>query len=344
MKRRNYLFEEIIDYQNIRLAFIKAIRGKRSSSEVLLFCRNIDANLDVIRKRLLQELVQWGDYHSFTITDPKERVISAAPIADRIIHHAIMNVLEPVFERQMIYHSYACRKNKGTHAAVKYAFSRGKASPWFLKLDIRKYFDSIDHAVLKAHIRRLIKDKKVLSLLDSVIDSYEKTPGTGVPIGNLTSQFFANLYLSRIDHYILEQLKPSAYVRYMDDFVLWSGDKKELQAMLDKIRLFTTEHLNVQLKQPILAKTDQGLPFLGFLLKPGGIYLLRKSKQRMIKRIREIKRDLASRSISEGMAVARVVSVYAAVLLARTRPFRVKLWYGNGFGHEPGDTGWQLEQ
>jgi retron-type reverse transcriptase len=201
MKRQNYLFEAIADYQNIRLAFLKAIRGKRSTAAVLLFCGNIDANLEEIRKRLLSDTVLWGSYNSFTITDPKERVISAAPIEDRVMHHAIMNILEPVFERQMIFHTYACRKDKGTHAALRYAFSQCKSHEWFLKLDIRKYFDSINHTILKEHLDRLIKDYRVRRLFYGIIDSYCKTPGTGLPIGNLTSQFFANLYLSRLDHF-----------------------------------------------------------------------------------------------------------------------------------------------
>jgi hypothetical protein len=117
MKRRNYLYDEIADYQNIRLAFIKAIRGKRASSGVIVFCRNIDRNLENIRNRFLADTVTWGRYFQFTITDPKERVISAAPIEDRIMHHAIMNILEPIFERQLIFHSYACRKDKGVHRA-----------------------------------------------------------------------------------------------------------------------------------------------------------------------------------------------------------------------------------
>jgi retron-type reverse transcriptase len=184
---RNCLFEDIAGYHNIRLAFLKAIRGKRSSSEVTLFCQNVDRNLRAIQNRLMAGDIQWGRYRSFTITDPKKRIISAAPIEDRIIHHAIMNILEPLFERQMIYHTYACRKNWGTHAAIQYAFSKSKGFPWFLKLDVRKYFDSVDHAVLKRIISRLIKDKKTRCLLSGIIDSYETAPGRGLPIGNLTS-------------------------------------------------------------------------------------------------------------------------------------------------------------
>jgi retron-type reverse transcriptase len=341
---QNCLFENIVSYHNIRLAFLKAIRGKRSASNVTLFCQNIDCNLRTIQNRLSAGNIQWGPYRCFTITDPKKRVISAAPIEDRIVHHAVMNILEPLFERQMIYHTYACRKNRGTHAAVRYAFSKSKGFPWFLKLDIRKYFDSIDHAVLKRLITRIIRDKETRRILFSIIDSYKTVPGRGLPIGNLTSQFFANLYLSPLDHYILEELKPCAYIRYMDDFVLWGLGKESLGQALSRIREYTADRLNVQIKEPVFGKTEQGLPFLGFLIKKKGIFLLRKSKRRMIQRIGEIKKELAHRDITEEAASLRLISVYAAVHLARTRRFRVKLWYGNGLAnkfcrHEPGEPG-----
>jgi hypothetical protein len=132
----------------------------------------------------------------------------------------------------------------------------------------------------------------MLSMLYGIIDSYQTAPGTGLPIGNLTSQYFANLYLSKIDHYILEQVKPQGYCRYMDDFVLWGADKSTLKAMLEKTSDFTAAELRLVLKQPVLGKTEQGLPFLGFTIKPSGIYLMKKSKRRMMKRIEEIKRDL----------------------------------------------------
>ncbi|HHU35982.1 MAG TPA: hypothetical protein GXZ47_02000 [Treponema sp.] len=332
MKRQNHLFELIIEYQNIRLAFIKAIRGKRNSTSVLLFCRNIDKNLAKIRKRLETLNPNWGHYRSFTITDPKERIISAAPLEERIMHHAIMNILEPIFERQLIFHTYACRKGKGTHVAVLYAFRHCKSSSYFLKLDVRKYFDSIDHIVLKQQIFRLIKDTRTLFLLVGIIDSYHTDSGKGLPIGNLTSQFFANLYLSSLDHYILEVLKPAGYVRYMDDFVLWGSCTGELQTMLNQIELFTTENLKLTLKTPVLGKTTQGLPFLGFLIKARGIYLLRTSKSRMRKRVKTIQTELSIGKIDELKAAQRANSINAAVLLARTQKFRATLWNGSGFG------------
>jgi hypothetical protein len=326
MKRQNRLFEQVKDYNNIRLAFLKALRGNRNGISAVSFCKNIEKNLAAVRDKLTSLNCGWGNYRSFLIKDPKLRVISTAPFEQRIMHHAIMNIIEPVFDRPMICHSYACRKGKGTHAAVQYAFNRCKTNSFFLKLDIRKYFDSIDHEALKTLIRRLIKDTRVLFLLDGVIDSYETAPGKGVPIGNLTSQFFANLYLAGMDHFILEKLRPSAYCRYMDDFVLWSSSQTELKAMFTQINEYVTQNLKLTVKQPIFGKTAIGLPFLGFLIKEKGIYLLQKSKRRFKERIVEITASLYSGIITEEKAAERARSVCAAINIARTNRLRKKIF------------------
>jgi hypothetical protein len=199
-------------------------------------------------------------------------------------------------------------------------------------LDIRKYFDSIDHQVLKKRLEHIFKDKKLLALFDGIIDSYCTAPGKGVPIGNLSSQYFANLYLSSLDHFVLEKLRPRAYVRYMDDFVLWGTEQGELQKMLREIERFTGDNLNLIIKPPVLGRTEYGLPFLGFLIKSNGIYLMQKSKKRMVSRIAEIKNGMEKGELLMEKAVEKILSVYASVDLARTRAFRVKLWYGRGFG------------
>ncbi|MDR1857884.1 MAG: reverse transcriptase/maturase family protein [Treponema sp.] len=322
MKRQNFLFEQIADYSNIRLAFLKAIRGNRGSPAAVKFCRGIDKNLASVRGKLLALQCGWGSYRSFLITDPKLRTISTAPFEQRVMHHAIMNVLEGIFNRPMVYHSYACRKGKGTHAAVLYAFRQCKASPHFLKLDVRKYFDSIDHETLKAQLHRLIKDTRVMYLLGGIIDSYETAPGKGVPIGNLTSQFFANLYLAELDHYILESLRPSAYCRYMDDFIVWADSPAMLKAMFGRVNDYARENLRLSLKQPVFGKTADGLPFLGFLIKGSGIYLLQKSRKRVARRMSEITASLGQGRISEEKAAERARSVLAAVSLARTNRLR----------------------
>jgi len=325
VKRQNYLFEKIIDYANIRLAFLKALRGNRSSSSAIDYCRNIDKNLTILFKKMSSLNCGWGGYKSFLITDPKLRTISTAPFEQRIMHHSIMNVLEPVLERPMIHHSYACRKGKGTHAAVLYAFNQCKTKSCFLKLDIRKYFDSIDHEVLKTQLRRLIKDKKVIFLLDGIIDSYETAPGRGVPIGNLTSQFFANMYLASMDHYILEKLRPSAYCRYMDDFVIWTNTQKQSNDLFAQVSEYVNIKLKLTLKPPVFGKTTHGLPFLGFLVKDKGIFLLQKSKRRVKERMKEITALFYQKSITEEKAAERTRSVLAAIALARTNLLRKRI-------------------
>ena len=344
MRRQGNLFEQIIAYQNLRLAWLKAIRGKRKNSSVLLFNRNVDINLERIKARLGADNPGWGDYQSFIITDPKIRTITAASFPERVMHHALMNILSPLFERKYIYHSYACRKGKGTHAAVLHTFHAVKAGGYFLKLDVRKYFDSIDHAVLKSLLSDFIKDKKIMRILSLLIDSYHTLPGKGIPIGNLTSQSFANLYLTGLDHYILEHVKPTGYIRYMDDFVLLHADKQVLKTMFVTVDGYTKKHLNLDLKQPVYGSTEQGLPFLGFLIKKTGIYLLKKSKKRMSARVKKIQSDISDGKINEEQAALRANSVNAAVLIARCRTFRAKLWQGSGFGYEPRETRRQLEQ
>jgi len=322
MKRQNFLFEKIVDYANIRLAFLKTLRGNRSSPSAINYCNDIDRNLAALREKMANLNCRWGGYRSFTITDPKLRTISTAPFEQRIMHHAIINILEPILDRPMIHHSYACRKGKGTHSSVLYAFNQCKTKPYFLKLDVRKYFDSIDHNVLKMQLRRLIKDIRVLILLDGIIDSYETAPERGVPIGNLTSQFFANMYLAGMDHYILEKLNPLAYCRYMDDFVVWSISQKQLKEMFAKINEYANKNLNLSLKPPVFGKTAHGLPFLGFLIKDKGIYLLQKSKRRVKGRMKEISALIYQNNITEIKAAERLRSVFAAISLARTNQFK----------------------
>jgi hypothetical protein len=174
---------------------------------------------------------------------------------------------------------------------------------------MRHYFDSIDHTVLKNIIRTLIKNIKTLAVLDELIDSFHTEQGKGVPIGNLTSQFFANLYLAGMDHFIIDRLRPAAYYRYMDDFALWGDSPDALKQWLHVARTYTAS-LALTVKPPILGRTADGLPFLGFLIKDRGIFLLRKSRERARERMTQINTDLASGSISEGKAAERALSVF----------------------------------
>ena len=238
------------------------------------------------------------------------------------MHHAIINVLEPVFERQFIFHTYACRSGKGTHAAARYAFKKAKSCKYFLKLDVRKYFDSINHSILKNFLCRIIKDSCCLTLLFGVIDTYcvnqnelNVSDKKGLPIGNLTSQFFANFYLSSLDHFVLEHLKPCGYVRYMDDIVVFENSKENLKSIFAAIQGFCSENLKLLLKTPVFGLCKNGVPFLGWNISSEKITVLKSTRSRMKSKLSQIENDfLRGRSTFE-KSLERIAAVYAARVL-----------------------------
>ncbi|GHT84316.1 hypothetical protein FACS18947_1600 [Bacteroidia bacterium] len=321
MKRKGYLFEQITDMDNLRLAFYKAQQGKSAKKDVLQFAENIDGNLLSIRDSLLNESYPFGSYHYFTIYDPKRRVICAASFEERVIHHAIMNICSAHFENYQIPYSYACRKNKGTFAAVEKAAYYQKKYAWYLKLDVRKYFDSIDHKILFSQLQRIYKDKRLLDMFRQIIDSYHAQDGKGLPIGNLTSQYFANHYLSFADKYATEQLHIPAYVRYMDDMLLWSNDKTELLEKGILFERFITQNLQLSLKPFVMNKTEHGLPALGFLLYPNQIRLNRRSKKRFVSKLTNYTTLLDTNSISDKQFAQRTLSLYGFISHANSKGF-----------------------
>ena len=236
MKRANHLFPRIIDPDNLRWAVWNAQKGKRYSNQVVQFKSDLDKNLIQLRNQMIAGAVEVGSYHYFKVYDPKERQICAPPFQEQVLHHAMMNICGYYFERFQINHSYACRKGKGTHAAIKAAKKFTRNYGWYLKLDVRKFFDSIHHEVLKHQLSRLFKEHSVLNIFGQIIDSYAASPERGVPIGNLTSQYFANHYLAALDHFVKEILGCKAYVRYMDDMVFMESRKKPIKRILQSIR------------------------------------------------------------------------------------------------------------
>jgi len=271
---------EIADSENLRLAFWKARKTKDGKIEVAEFRQNLDKNLLQLRNELLSGKVAVGNYHYFTIYDPKERQICAASFNQRVLHHALMNTCHANFEKFQIDGSYASRLGKGTYAGIEQAKKYQQKYRWFLKLDVRKYFDSIDHDVLKTLLSRRFKDNVLLQVFSSIIDSYHTSEGKGLPIGNLTSQYFANHYLALADHYIKEKLQAPAYIRYMDDMVIWANDKDLLLQIGSDFQKFIAEELLLQLKPFCLNSTDKGLPFCGYLIFPQKILLNQNSRKR----------------------------------------------------------------
>ena len=220
MKRVNHLLPLITDMDNLRLAFWKASKGKRHAANVLAYQNELEGNLWQLRQQIQQAQVQVGEYRYFTIYEPKQRQICAAAFGEQVLHHTLMNVCHPHFERKLIYDTYACRRGKGTYAALDRAQAYTRRYAWFLKLDVKQFFATIHHDVLKRQLARVFKEPQLLSIFYQVIDSFSSEENRGLPIGNLTSQYFANHYLSSLDHYIKQELRIPAYVRYMDDVMI----------------------------------------------------------------------------------------------------------------------------
>ena len=322
MKREGNLIEKIADPGNLRLAFWKARKGKEGKADVEQYRGELDRNLIRLRDELLTGNVHVGDYFYFTIRDPKERRICAAAFPERVLHHALMNVCHPVFERFQTDDSYATRIGKGQYAALERAKEHTRRYRWFCKLDVRKFFDSIDHEALYMRLCRKFKDPVLLGLFRQIIDSYEVSPGCGLPIGNLTSQYFANYYMAYADHYVREQLHIPAYVRYMDDMVLWHNDKEELLRITRLLTAFIGDELRMTLKVECVNSTGKGVPFLGYVLFPATVRLNKNSKKRFIRKYKRYEDKLQRGIWSAAEYALHVQPLVAFTRFADARGFR----------------------
>jgi RNA-directed DNA polymerase len=289
MRRQGGLFQRVIRFDNLLLAAHKAARGKRDRPAVARFVFHLERELLALQNDLESVAYHPGSFFTFEVRDPKRREICAAPFRDRVVHHAVCNVLEPCFERRLIFDTYACRPGKGTHAAVARAQQFARRHRYFLKCDVRKYFQSVDHAPLRALLARLFKDPPLLALLDRIIAHAppDASPGKGLPIGNLTSQHFANLYLGELDHHLKERHRIKGYLRYMDDLLLFANDKPILHLWLADIRRFLQDSLGLMLKEraTLVAPVTEGIPFLGLRVYPGVIRLNQRSLRRFRRQV-----------------------------------------------------------
>lgn len=286
--RRDRLWPELISFDNLFTAYRKAARGKRSRPAVAAFEFRLEENLLNLQTELRRGDYRPGPYTSFSIHDPKRRLISAAPFRDRVVHHALVNVIEPFFERRFIYDTYANRKGKGTHRALARCTRFLRRYRYVLPLDVRQFFPSIDHATLVKTLGRVLHDPQVLELCDRVLaggagvlaEEYDMVyfPGDdlfavnrprGLPIGNLTSQFWANVYLDPLDQFIKRRLRCPGYVRYVDDMLLFAGDKQTLHGYRQAVLGYLAGlRLTVHETSAQLRPTAVGVPFLGFQLFP----------------------------------------------------------------------------
>ena len=323
------MIEWIIEPENLRLAFWKARKGKSYSSSVQAYRDELDITLAALRRQVVTGLVEVGQYRFFKIYDPKERQICASAFREQVLHHALMNVCHEHFERVQVFDSYACRKGKGTYAALARAKEFTAKYPWFLKLDVRKFFETIQHDVLKTQLRRMFKDQRLLEIFEKIIDSYEAHPGQGVPIGNLTSQYFANHYLAGLDHFIKSRLRFKGYARYMDDQLLWHHDKWKLKEAHGIIRDYVQEELQCELKPEVLNRTRYGVPFLGYRVLPDHTRLLQRSKRRFIRKFQEIEEKYHSGEWSEAACQRHILPLLAFIRHADTKTFRENVILGH---------------
>lgn len=269
MKRIGNLYEQICSYDNLFNAYIKARRNKRFRPEVIEFFYNLEDNLLTLRDELLNRTYTQGNYRQFTVYEPKIRQISALPFRDRVVQHAINNIMEPIFDKSFIYHSYACRVGKGVHSASNvlydwiYNLEQNNTNVYYMKMDISKYFQNINHIILINIIKTKIKCKPTISLLIHIIKINNPT-GQGIPVGNLLSQLFANIYLNILDQYLTNNLH--YYIRYMDDFIILDTNKQKLNSLYNDIETFIIINLKLELNpKSHISHTKNGIPFLGYL-------------------------------------------------------------------------------
>ncbi len=279
-----------------------------SKNDVCDFAMNLEENIFLLHKDLSRERYNQSSYSSFFIKDPKLRHIHKAVVRDRIVHHAVYRILYPFFDKVFIYDSYSCRDKKGTHKAVERLeiFSRKVSKNYnqncfVLKCDIKKFFDSVDHDILLKLIKKKVKDKKTIYLIKNIIKSFNKKRGKGIPLGNLTSQLFANIYLNELDQFIKHKLKAKHYIRYCDDFLILSCDKIFLADLISPIENFLAKELELHLhpEKITIKKFKQGVDFLGYVTLPYYKVLRTRTKKRMFRKIEQKRKQLEKGIINQ---------------------------------------------
>lgn len=301
MKIWHNLYSQLSTLENIFLGFEQFLIGKKKKKDVILFERYLEDNLFELFHALRDKTYLPGSYKEFYVRDPKVRQIHKASVVDRVVHHIVSIQLEQIFEPTFYAHSYSCRKNKGTHKgslalqtmALKVSRNNTRVC-WVLKCDIKKFFASVNHKMLLKILEKKIQDKDFIELLQKVVDSFysDRTINfndkKGIPIGNLTSQFFANIYLNELDKFVKQTLKVKYYVRYADDFLFLSEDKKYLEHLLPTIQEFLKQKLDLELhpNKIFFRKFSSGIDFLGYITFPYYVLPRTKTKHRLLKKIK----------------------------------------------------------
>jgi len=294
--------------KNLFSAWREFQRGKRNKSDVLAFEENLERNIFKLSDDIADGKYVHGSYENFYVRDPKLRLISKACVRDRLVHQAVFQILYHIFDRKFVYDSYSCRIGKGNHAAVRrldsfcHKVSDNFNQPTFaLKCDIKKFFASVDRKILFEIIKRTVKDERALLLIRTILLSFNPRETIGLPLGNVTSQLFANIYLNELDWFIKRELKIKFYLRYCDDFIFLDKDENKLLAITPLLRIFLEEELKLKLheRKIIIRKLNQGIDFLGYVVLPHHSVLRTKTRNRALRKIELNKNDLKNGLVSE---------------------------------------------
>lgn len=349
MKRQGNLWPQVVNFGNLIEAASRARRRKSRHAAVIQFDYRIEEELIRLMDELIDHTYEPGPHHAFYIYEPKKRMISASPYRDRVVHHALCNVIGPIFERTFTGDSFANRVGYGTHRALRRFTEMARSRRYILQCDVRKYFPSIDHEILKGLIRRKIKCAETLWLIDRIIDasnmqeeSIHYFPGDdlftpherrhGLPIGNLTSQFFANIYLNGLDHFVKEELRCADYVRYVDDFAIFSDDRQELaeariaiESHLEKLRL------RIHPIKSQLFEVRHGACFLGFNVLPDRIRVRGENLRRARRRFKRLQARFAQGEIGVAELTQSIKSWSAHLAHGDTWRLRETIFAGLAF-------------
>ncbi|MFH2013528.1 MAG: reverse transcriptase domain-containing protein [Patescibacteria group bacterium] len=344
MKIYKKIFNEAVSIGNLLNAWDKFKKGKRQKSDVQMFERNLEDNLFQLHQDLISKKYRHDEYIGFYIRDPKERHIHKATVRDRVVHHAIFQCLNPIFEPTFIFTSYSCRKNKGAHKAVKQLqilarkVQQTYGQCFVLKCDIKKFFPTIDHKILINIIAQRIKDNDMLWLLKTNIESFssefssQNDGAKGTPIGNLTSQLFINIYMNEMDQYIKNNLRVKHYIRYTDDFVVIHYDKNYLLKTKNEIDKFLNEKLKLSLhpNKVEICKYHKGIDFLGYITLPKARLLRTKTKRRIFRKLRQKVKQFKNNEINEESLIQSFNSYLGVLKHANShkleQKLRHKLW------------------
>jgi RNA-directed DNA polymerase len=343
MKRHKHLFDQVASLENLLAASRAALREKKMKPAAARYLAVMEKEVFGLHEELHTGNYRHGPYHYFTIHEPKARLVAAARFRDRVLHHALVRVLEPLFEPRFIEDSFACRPGKGTHAGMRRAAEFARRFPYALKCDVRKYFPSIHQATLSGQVKRVIGDSRVIGIVDEVLRSHADTVQRvwptdgelfdvqmerfGLPIGNLTSQFLANVYLNELDHFVKHELRVKGYLRYVDDFILFGPDRATLRSQGRAVGEKLAElRLTIHPDKYRLGPTSCGVDFTGFIVfADGRIRLRSENVRRFAKRFSQMRHDAKGGRITWPEVTQRVRSWIAHAAHAHSHRLRADI-------------------